>query len=121
MEFVIVGPVAFLMILAILEVGCLAAAQDALEHAVDVAGRWAAINSAADTPQAVAQHFAAAFQNYFGGTAPPPTLTVAFSGGAPTVNGTIQMSAAYVWTPAFGIVPFGQVPLSVDTTLPIIH
>ncbi len=109
------------MIFAIVEVGRLAASEGALEHAVEIAGRWAAINSAADTQQTITQQFNAAFQNYVGGTTPSPTVTVAFSGGTPTVNGTIQVSAAYVWTPVFGMVFMGGVPLSVETTLPIIH
>ncbi len=112
----------FLMLFAIIELGRMAAAENALSYAANVATRYAAVHGSASaspaSSEAIAAQFATAAAPVLGSAAPTPTVTF-----SPNNNpgSTVTVAASYAWSPVSMKGDFAAVTLSASSTLVIEH
>ncbi len=121
-EFAIVGLALFLTLFAIIELGRLAAAQNALSYAAGVAARYAAVHGSASANPAstatIAAQFAAAAAPVLGDSTPTPSVTFSPNNDP---GSTVTISARYAFSPVGPAGDFASVTLSGSSTLVIEH
>lgn len=117
LEFGLVLPFVIVMLVGILDVGRLMGDQHALDRGVEVAARYAVVNSSSASTGTITTQFDQAVQPLLGSCA---TCTVSVSFNPSYQPGaTVTVTASYPWTPTLPLMLLSATTLSSSITLTV--